>query len=220
MARPFAHFFSFIGHPLFVLTYLFLILFATNPYSFGFRDLTEPRAVVLLLSVFGTTVLLPAVGIGLMKPLGMVRSLELPDKQERIGPYIIVGTLYLWLYQNVASTSQTPELFKIMVLGGAIGLFLNFFLNIFFKISAHAAGMGGFLSSVLLIASEWQGYTLGIPAFGGSLQIAYPLVIALVILLAGCVGTARLALGAHTPYELWRGYLSGGGGVLIAALIL
>ena len=35
-------------------------------------------------------------------------------------------------------------------------------------------------------------------------------------MLAGLVGTARLALGAHTPADLYRGYAAGVGAVVIA----
>ena len=43
----------------------------------------------------------------------------------------------------------------------------------------------------------------------GSLQISMSLVLMVVIVLAGLVGTARMILGAHTPPELYGGYLVG-----------
>jgi hypothetical protein len=218
--RFIAHVFSVLGHPLLISTYLLLLLLATNPYAFGVSSLGDPKAERLFLSVFSTSVLLPGVGIGLMRPLGLVRTLELSDKLERTGPYIITGVFYGWLFMTLNGVGAVPNLYAVVLLGATIGLFLNFFFNIFFKISAHAAGMGGLLASLLLTTREWSGAMLGIGAFGGTVYISLIWVLAAAILLAGLVGTARLALGAHTPYELWRGYLSGAAAVFLAAMVL
>lgn len=217
-----AHFFSVVGHPMLVLLYILLLLLAVNPQQFGITSITDNRAVLLLISVFTTTVLLPGLGVALMKPLGFIKSLRMDDKQERIGPYIVAGVFYLWLYKNLDSVGQTPPLYLICVLGATIGLFLNFFINIFTKISAHAAGMGGFIAMILLMLQqpEWMKYGLTLFAFGGTLQLSLIVVLAVVILLAGLVGTARLALGAHVPGDLYRGYAAGFVAVLIASAIL
>jgi membrane-associated phospholipid phosphatase len=43
--------------------------------------------------------------------------------------------------------------------------------------------------------------------------------LAIAIVLAGLVGAARLALGAHTPADLYRGYAAGMAAVLLAGMI-
>ena len=66
MNRKFAHFFSLIGHPVFVLTYVLLLMLAISPYAFGVGNILEKRAVLLITAIVVSTVLLPSVGIALM----------------------------------------------------------------------------------------------------------------------------------------------------------
>ena len=72
---------SYAGHPLLILTYILLLLMSINPYAFSVRSLDDQRAILLLLSVFSTTFLIPGFGVALLKPLGFIRSLEMEDKQ-------------------------------------------------------------------------------------------------------------------------------------------
>lgn len=219
MNRTLAHFFSIVGHPLLMLTYSLLLLLALNPYAFSVRSLTDKPAMLLLISVFTTSFVLPGFGVALLKPLGLVKSLALADKQERIGPYILSGVFYLWLYKNLASGGQAPALYTTFVLGATIGLFFAFFVNIFTKISAHAVGMGGLIAMLLMTGSVWGDTVFNIPMFGGAVQLSLNVVIALAVILAGLVGTARLALGAHTPADLYRGYAAGFVAMLLAGII-
>lgn len=219
MNKTLAHLLSLLGHPLLMLTYALLLLLALNPYAFSVRSVTDKPAALLLLSVFTTTFMLPGFGVALMKPLGLVKSLALEDKQERIGPYILSGVFYLWLFKNLASGGQTPALYTTFVLGATIGLFFAFFVNIFTKISAHAVGMGGLVAMLLLTNREWGGGVLGLPVFGGVAQLSLNVVLALAVIAAGLVGTARLALGAHAPADLWRGYAAGFVAMLLAGMM-
>lgn len=211
---------SYLGHPLLVLTYILLLLLAVNPFAFSARSITDHRAMLLLISVFTTTFLLPGFGVALMKPLGFIQSLEMESKQERIGPYIITGIFYLWLFKNLFSGSQIPSLFAVCVLGATVGLFFAFFVNIFTKISAHATGMGGLVAMVLLATIEWSGTGMMIPIFDGSLQISLTVLLALTVLFAGLIGMARLALKAHVPEDLYRGYVAGFAAVMLAEVLL
>ncbi len=219
MNRTLAHFFSILGHPLLMLTYSLLLLLALNPYAFSVRSWADKPAMLLLISVFTTSFLLPGFGVALLKPLGLVKSLALADKQERIGPYILSGVFYLWLYKNLASGGQAPALYTTFVLGATIGLFFAFFVNIFTKISAHAVGMGGLIAMLLMTGSVWGDTVFNIPMFGGAVQLSLNVVIALVVILAGLVGTARLTLEAHTPADLYRGYAAGFVAMLLAGMI-
>ncbi|MBL7797725.1 MAG: hypothetical protein JNJ90_14615 [Saprospiraceae bacterium] len=216
MPRFLAHLFSTFGHPMLVPTYALLLLLFANPYSFGVHSPGDKKALLLLLYVFTTTALIPGIGIAVMKPLGFVRSLESPDRQERIGPYIVTGVFYLWLYQNLKSGGQAPPLYQACVLGATIALFAAFFINIFTKVSAHATGMGGLVGMLLLLTIEWPGSTLGVPVPGGLLEISLPAALAAGVIVAGCVGTARLVLKAHVLRDLWQGYLVGFGAACLA----
>jgi hypothetical protein len=207
---------SIIGHPSLVLTYILLLMLSTDPYMFGTNELGEKRSMLLLISVIGITFFIPGIAVMLMRPLGLIKSLSMEDKQERIGPYIITGVFYLWLYKNLLSGGgHTPSLFACFVLGATIGLFLAFFCNIFTKISAHATGMGGFVTMLLMLCLYWRGKELNL----GGLHISMVAVLGAGIILAGLVGAARLALAAHTPKELLQGYAAGATAVLLASAL-
>lgn len=219
MNRSLAQLVSFVAHPLLVLTYMLLILLWVDPYAFGVRHVGDPKAVVLTISVFVCTFLLPGIGVLLMKPLGLIKSLEMSDKQERTGPYIVTGVFYLWLVKNLMSETHTPELYTRFVLGAAIGLFLAFFVNIFSKISAHAVGMGGFVAMLLLLIVEGGSSGVSISTPAGAWQFSLLTLLAAGILLAGWTGMARLSLAAHQPADIYRGYAVGFLSVLLANLV-
>jgi hypothetical protein len=216
MNKTLAKLLSFLAHPMLVLTWVALLLMAMNPYVFGVRHWTDQRAILLVISVFSTTFLIPGVGVAMMKPLGLIKSLQMHDKQERTGPYIVTGVFYLWMFKNLASGGIMPDLFAVCVLGATIGLFFAFFINIFTKISAHATGMGGLVAMLVLACVQWPGVTLNTAVF----QLSSVALLALAVLLAGWVGMARLALNAHTPPDLYRGYAAGVLAVFIAAALL
>ncbi|MBK6995873.1 MAG: hypothetical protein IPH31_13445 [Lewinellaceae bacterium] len=206
---------SYFGHPLLVLTYMLLLMLIINPFAFGAHHIGDQRTMILFFYVVSTTFLIPGLGVSLLKPLGLVRSLEMHDKQERIGPYIIAGIFYLWMFKNF-SNGAVPALYAKFVLGATIGLFFAFFVNIFTKISAHATGMGGFVAMVLLLAFEWAGATFTI----GPILLSLNAILAIIIVLAGLIGVARLSLGAHTQAEIWQGYAAGFVAVMLADVIL
>lgn len=221
MPRFFAHFFSVVGHPLLVPTYALLLLLLISPFDFGVKGLGDKQAILLLLSVFTTSAFLPGVGIAIMKPLGFVKSLDSPDREDRTGPYIVAGVFYLWLYKNLSSGLYTPPpLFLVCLLGATIALFIAFIVNLFTKISAHATGMGGLVGMMLLTSWEWGGRSVSLPLPSGTLQISMVMALALVILLAGFVGTARLVLKAHVTRDIWQGYLVGFMAVWLAKALL
>ena len=78
---------SIIFHPLFVLTYMTLILLWTNPFSFGWRHVAE--ADTLLIIMIMSTITLPGLAVLMMKMLGWVETFELETQAERIGPFLV-----------------------------------------------------------------------------------------------------------------------------------
>ena len=208
MLRVFAKIVSVIFHPLLILTYMLILLLLVNPYLFGVNDIAYQSRLILLM--FMSTFLLPAFAVFMMRNLGLVSSIELENKQERIGPYIITGVFYLWMYMNFKNNPTIPAPYTIFVLGATIGLFMAFFLNIFTKISAHAVGMGGFIGMTVITTwlFSYGTFTVNAPMLG-ALEVSMNSLLMIVIVLAGLVGSARLILDAHTNDELYGGYLVG-----------
>ena len=201
---------SVIAHPLLMLTYMLLLLLLVNPYLFGVNSISDLESKKLILSVFFTSFLLPAIAIFLMRKLDLISSIDMRDKKDRIGPFIVTGIFYLWVFQNVLRNNDMPTAFLIAVLGTTIGLFSCFLINLFFKISLHASGMGGFIGIVLITMwlYSYGTFEMWLP-FIGSCSVSINLVLILSLLIAGLIGTARLGLGAHTSRELYAGFALG-----------
>lgn len=205
-----AQFLSVIAHPLLMLTYMLLLLLLVNPYLFGVNSISDLESKKLILSVFFTSFLLPAIAIFLMYKLELISSLDMRNKQDRIGPFIVTGIFYLWVFQNVLRNNDMPTAFLIAVLGATLGLFLCFLINLFFKISLHATGIGGFIGMVLITMwlYSYGTFEMWVP-FLGSCSISLNLVLMLSLLIGGMIGSARLGLGAHSSKELYTGFALG-----------
>jgi hypothetical protein len=201
---------SFLGHPLLMLTYMLVLLLLVNPYLFGVNSITDFESRKLILTVFFSSFLLPSFAIFLMQKLELIKSLEMRDKQERIGPFIATGIFYLWIFQNVSNNDNLPTAFLIAVLSTTLGLFCCFLINLFFKISLHATGIGGYIGMVLttMWLYSYGSFQMWLP-FYGYCSVSINLVLILSVLIAGIIGTARLWLGAHTSRELYAGFMMG-----------
>lgn len=212
---------SLLFHPLMILTYMLVVLLLANPYLFGVSSMAEQQSKELILRVFFSTFFIPASSVAMLRFLGFVQSLELPEKEERIGPYIITSIFYLWLFRNFLGNSAIPTAYTSFVLGATISLFIAFFINIFSKISAHAVGMGGLVGMVVItmLLFSYGNFEVSLPLIG-DFYLNMVTVLLIVIVLAGLVGTARLVLKAHEPMDLYGGYLIGFASQLIALRFL
>ncbi|MEN0005976.1 MAG: hypothetical protein AAF798_17630 [Bacteroidota bacterium] len=210
MIKATAQLFSVLFHPLLIPTYMLVLLLIINPYLFGVHGLGEQLSQLLLIRIFFSTFLIPAIAIAMLKFLGLIESFEMRDKQERIGPYIITGIFYLWMVRNFIENPQIPTAYTSFVLGATIALFLAFFINIFSKISAHAVGMGGLLGMIVITMLFFSHDTFALTSvLTGTIQLNMNIILMLAILLAGIVGSARLILEAHHPQDLYGGFLVG-----------
>ncbi|MGB0861663.1 MAG: hypothetical protein ACPG19_06455 [Saprospiraceae bacterium] len=204
-----AYIISVLLHPLLLVSYSLIFLMWVDPFNFGspsFKIAIQTYDLVLI-RIFFSTALLPGLSILMMKFLGMLETLEMKDKQERIGPYIATGVFYLWIFFNINSNPQLPDTFKTFVLGATVALFIAFFINNFSKISIYTVGAGTLIGLVLMNWVSIEGLYLGRVLQG-------------VFLLAGALGTARLALRSEEPADIYGGYVIGLMGQFVGFLIL
>jgi hypothetical protein len=217
--RAIANFFSFVFHPLFILTYMVLVLLWTDPYSFGWRHVAE--ADTLLIIIVMTSITLPATAILMMKLLGWIQDFRLETRHERIGPYIASGIMYLTLYLHVTKAETFPVSLRVVTLGSLLALWTCFFINNFIKISLHAAGVGGLVTLVALtkITFGYSQAQIGVP---GGVNVVLPLdyILYFVILIAGMVCTSRMILNAHNLKEVYLGFIVGVASIALAYFIL
>ena len=201
-------------------TYLLLLVLAIDPYLFGVNEASD--MITLVLIVFFSTFLIPSFATFLMVQLDLVKSFTMKDRMDRTGPLIASGIFYLWIFWNLYSRADIPRIYVAFTLGATIGLFVVFFFNIFFKISAHMTGMGGWIAAIILMSS-FQGYQyilINVTSEGGATIITLFNVLAISFVVAGMVGAARLYLQAHKPDELVYGFLGGFASMFLAYLII
>jgi hypothetical protein len=212
--RTIAHAISFVFHPLFMMTYMAILLSLINPYLFGVNDISGN--VIFILQIFFSTFFLPALAVVMMKMLGFVETLEMEDKAERIGPLIATLIFFLWMSYNFYHSSLIPLAFTIFMVGSTIALCLAFAINVVSKISLHAIGMGGLLGMIIITMLY---FSYGYFQVGG-LSVSMNALLMVVIVICGLVGTSRLLLEAHQPMDLYGGFFIGFGTQFLALSLL
>ncbi len=209
MKRVSAHIISVLFHPLFVIGYVLLFLLVSQSYMFGFSNIKSQNLIIF--SVVATAIMFPLISILMMKALGLISSLEMVDKKERIAPLIVTGLFYLWLYVNIRKNDLVPDAFSFFVLGSTIAVFMALFLNSFTKISLHTIGVGGFIAGIIFIIFKYSyGYIdISLPGTDSILRLNDRWIVVFILIIGGGVGTSRLALNAHKNDEIYGGYLIG-----------
>jgi membrane-associated phospholipid phosphatase len=184
--------FSVLFHPLLLPTYAFVFLNWAYPYLFFNLDIINKTR--LFATIFINTFIFPMIALVIMKKLDFISSYQLPDRKERIIPYIAIIAFYFWTYLVVKNLGIGGFINDILF-GVCISIFLLFFFNGFSKISAHTTASGAFVGLTFFLA------------FNSVYNIEIPLMI--VIFLAGLVGASRLYLNAHSSFEIFSGYALG-----------
>lgn len=145
---------------------------------------------------FGLTSAIPFLLILGLYRIKTVKSIGLAERTERLLPYLLAVICYSALavyYHSVHS----PVWLTMFAVGGGLAVLVTLVVNQWWKISAHAAAMGGFTMFIYLL------YRYQLFIFGGM-----PMLYAAVIL-TGIVGTSRIVLGSHTPMQVVAGAANG-----------
>jgi hypothetical protein len=184
---------SYLFHPIFIPTYVFLFLMWQFPYEFA--GITDWQLKMRLFGVFWLTAFFPAFAVFLLWRLGFSNSIYLRTQKERIVPYVISMFFYWWMYYLSRNFQDQPIVLKFFFMGIFLATVFGLMLNNYFKISLHGMAVGGGASAIVLFALHY-----GAP-LGGMISIA--------ILLAGIVCTARFLVSDHTNKEIYTGLLVG-----------
>ncbi len=187
-----AKFISWVFHPLFVPLFTLVLLFQQEYY---FVLILTPEAKWFIAAiVFLNTCIFPALLMLFFKWRGLISSLHMPEKEERVFPYIMMSVFYYLTYY-LFSELKLPDVFFIYISGATVLIISILLINFIWKISVHMAAMGAAAG-----------------AFAG-MAILYELpvmhVLVWLIAAAGFTGFARLKLKAHSPAQVYGGYLLG-----------
>ncbi|MCY7353040.1 MAG: hypothetical protein LH606_20685 [Cytophagaceae bacterium] len=208
MTTPLARVLSVVLHPLLMPTLLFATVFYQAPSVIRNLSYFNESASVdvgpiritivagLLWLLFLYTFLVPVLVIYWLHRLGFVQSLTLETRRDRNLPYLVTAGIYSSLtFFFVYRLPQLPEV--ALLLGSvAFSVALVAAITIFWKISAHAVGIGGVLGALTGLLLRFGETGLFWPLLG-------------TIVLTGLVLSARLHLNAHTPEQMGGGLLLG-----------
>ncbi len=194
---------SYVLHPLFIPTYIFIWIVKRFPVDF--EDITRQGLLLKEISVFLNASFFPAFAVFLLYKLKFIETIYLRTQKDRIIPYIITMIFYWWMWYLSRSFSDQPAVLKFFYFGIFLTTIFGLIINNFIKISMHAIGAGTFVSFIILTCFAYQ--TL----LGADIIIA--------TFLAGTICTARLLLNQHSNTEIYSGLIIGIGCQLLGLWI-
>lgn len=165
------------------------------PQIFSLESIVRMMSIVLV-----GTYIIPVIVIYIMTLLGIIESVHLINKKDRIYPYTIT-TLSALLTSRILTSMGAPLEIIYCSLGCAFILVVSAVLIPFFKSSAHLAGITGF-----------AGLYLGMNEKYGSGEFKNMLII---ILLCIALAWARIYLKRHTLKEVLTGSILGFGSIYL-----
>jgi hypothetical protein len=183
---------SAVFHPLLMPTFAIIILFSLSTYI-SFSLGTQAKRLIIMI-IFINTAIAPMFVILFFKKIGYISNLLLNERSDRIYPTIVTLFLYMFTYYLFRQTNL-PSLLNYFIIGGTLLTFFGLIVTFYWKISIHMMSMGGFTGFIISI----------------SLLLRYdiPFLILASIIISGMLGTARIKLNAHTPAQVYAGYLMG-----------
>lgn len=194
--RVLANVVSVVCHPVFMPVIMTFVLYTINRVSFGNIDNNTFYSWLGILAL--NTIFFPLVTIFLLKRLQFIESIKLNTSKDRIVPLIATMIFYFWAYmvfKNMKPPAVAPQVLRIFLLGNFWGIIAIFMVNIFKKVSMHAAAAGGMIGLLIVVMIVSR------------VNLFMPMMIS--ILIAGIIGSARLVLRAHTNGEIGLGYFLG-----------
>ncbi|MDR0828872.1 MAG: hypothetical protein LBN95_02010 [Prevotellaceae bacterium] len=182
---------SIIFHPTIIPLYCALIFVNIEPYSY-YYELIYKIIIVSAVAIF--TLIIPSLALLIMRKTGLISSIYLSNRKERLPIYIISLFSAICCVQGLNYLKVEP-VFVLIFSCALMSIVALSIINFWWKISAHACGVGILCGAVFSLAF-----------FLGSNPVT---LFCAVILAAGLTITSRLILQAHTPAQLIAGFFNG-----------
>jgi len=192
---------SWVFLPLFMPIYALLILmfipsredFLINDNSLYFLPYQSKIAILIIYFIF--SILAPGLTLLALKSRGVVSTIDIDDRKERLIPLLITALYCLILYLFFifkASNAYMPKYIFALPLAGFITIGLFAWINIYTKISLHACGAGILTGLIFAYCANSIFFNFNL------LMIA--------IFVTGFVLSARMYLNKHTLHQVLYGF--------------
>jgi len=192
MEKKFAMAVSVIFQPIFVPLYSLIILFYANTYI-TYAVQPEIKKFIFLVTVLNT-IILPIGVFYYFYRAKLIESFHMHTAKERSLPFLSTLVFHMSTYYLFTKVPM-PDLFQNLVLGAAISVSTAFIINLKWKVSIHMLGMGGIVGTIIGLILRYQ--------------VDAMLLVMALVLVSGIVGYARLRLQAHTPLQVYVGFVLG-----------
>ena len=186
---------SIIGHPIFHPTWMMLLLMLTGITSF----IPQNEAIFLVITVL-ITCLIPGLVIMMVKRWGLIKSLEMEEREDRLGPLFIM-LLFLYAAYRYFNRIPTLAIFNFYLTAVIVVTVLAFIVSFFWKISLHTLGWGCFTAFLFIMTTV-------------SVRL-YLLYFIAGIVISGVVAWARLKLESHSSAQIYLGFAMGFATVIV-----
>jgi membrane-associated phospholipid phosphatase len=193
----FYNFISIVFMPMLIPLYMVLYLFQLDFFTARFYS-PEQLSVFKWVTISATalfTLILPTIPIIVLRKKGEVSDLFISKREQRFVPYLLGFLAYAFWTYFLWHVLRMPMYVVGLGIGSTISIFLVLLINFKWKISAHMAGVGGFVGGVFGLC--WNAYINPVWFF------------ILIIFISILVGLARVELRAHTPSQVLAGFMLG-----------
>lgn len=181
---------AYLFHPLLIPAMGVFIYYLITPRFMSMELAQSSFFAVIIITIF-----IPVITFFLLKNLGVVNSIHLPEVRERKIPLMIQSLLLLLIIKLVFDPYDSPELYYFFI-GVLLSALSALVLGIFgFKASLHQMGISGLTMFIIGLSVYFQvNLLLGIGLF---------------FFANGWIASSRLYTKSHTYPELIVGFFVG-----------
>lgn len=181
---------SVIFSPLFAQLWAFFWMFK---FSYLCVLPTEYKIYIFILVAF-TTVIVPYLGIDMIRIMMKWTHLQMSHREHRHLPYVLTLLSYTaCLY--IMSENRVPMFLRGVVLSALVAQLVCVIMNAFWKISTHMVGMGGLVGALTSFILLFRFNAL--------------FLLCSLIIISGAVGSARITLRQHSVSQVFGGFFIG-----------
>lgn len=184
-----ANFFSIITHPILLPTWLLLII-----TEIGLFKTSSINASICIIIVSAITFVIPTIIILFLKKFKVIKTLTMERRDDRVIPILIMATS-LYITSRFFNGIYVLGIYNFYLICSTLLCMIVFWVNLFWKISLHSIGWGGFVGILYI-------YTTILA------EIFLPYFI-ISIIVAGIVCSARLYLKSHDSAQIYVGFITG-----------
>ena len=194
VSKTLANIIAILLHPLLMPTFMFVIFIYFLPDIFN--PLSMKAMLYVLLLIFLTTFVIPALSILGLRTSAVISNLKLENRSERRLPFVFIAVFYAVTTFLFIDKLDISRVLIVLMISISAQIIILTIITFFWKISIHASGSGGMTGILLALIYLFPENPLLYPFIG-------------LVLISGLVLSSRLYLNVHSQAEVYAGYIFG-----------